>query len=51
MNLEGGAVSAFRPVRKVRTNGEIKWRGELVHVSSALAGEAVAIAETDNGLS
>ena len=36
-------------VRKVRSNGEIKWRGELVHISSALAGEAVAVEETEAG--
>jgi hypothetical protein len=36
-------------VRKVRSNGEIKWQGELIHVSSALAGEAVAIEETQEG--
>jgi hypothetical protein len=33
----------------VRSNGEIKWRGELVHISSALAGEAVAVDETPQG--
>jgi hypothetical protein len=36
-------------IRKVRTNGEIKHRGGLVHVSSALAGEAVALEETEHG--
>jgi putative transposase len=36
-------------VRKVRSNGEIKWRGDLIHVASALAGEAVAVEETDEG--
>lgn len=36
-------------IRRVRTNGEIKWRGELVQVSSALAGEAVAVEEIDHG--
>jgi transposase InsO family protein len=36
-------------VRKVRSNGEIKWRGELVQISSALAGEGVGIEEIDNG--
>lgn len=37
-------------VRKVRSNGEIKWQGTLVHVCSALAGEAVAVEETEGGL-
>jgi putative transposase len=36
-------------VRRVRGNGEIKWRGELVHICSALAGEAVAIEEDRDG--
>jgi putative transposase len=30
-------------VRQVRHNGEIKWKGEKVYVSQALAGEAVAL--------
>lgn len=36
-------------VRKVRTNGEIKWRGGFVHISSALAGEPVAVEENQHG--
>jgi transposase InsO family protein len=36
-------------VRKVRSNGEIKWRGDLVFISSALIGEAVAVEETEAG--
>ena len=36
-------------VRKVRSTGEIKWKGDLIHVSSALVGEAVAIEETEAG--
>jgi len=36
-------------IRKVRSNGEIKWRGELVQLSSALAGEAVGIEELEHG--
>jgi transposase InsO family protein len=36
-------------VRKVRSNGEIRWRGDLVAVSTALVGEAVAIEETEDG--
>ena len=37
-------------VRRVRSNGEIKWGGALIYVSSALTGELVAIQETDDGL-
>jgi len=36
-------------VRKVRSRGDIKWRGELVHISSALAGEGVGIEEIERG--
>jgi putative transposase len=36
-------------VRRVRPTGEIKWRGDLVFVSGAVAGEPVGIAETENG--
>lgn len=32
-------------VRRVRSNGEIKWRGELVYVGVALTGELVALTE------
>jgi len=34
-------------VRQVRRKGEIKWRGELVYVSEALAGEPVALKHTE----
>jgi putative transposase len=37
-------------VRRVRTNGEIKWRGELVWISSALVGEPVGVEEDEDGL-
>ena len=36
-------------VRRVRTTGEIKWNGALVYVSQTLAGEHVAIEETEKG--
>ena len=36
-------------VRRVRSNGEIKWRGELVHICSALTGEPIAIEENEAG--
>jgi transposase InsO family protein len=41
--------AAEAAVRKVRLNGEIKWQGELVAISTALVGEAVAIEETEAG--
>jgi len=36
-------------VRRVRSNGEIKWRGDLVYLNCALAGEPVGLAETAAG--
>jgi putative transposase len=35
--------------REVRQNGEIKWRGKLVAVSTALADETVCVEETEQG--
>jgi transposase InsO family protein len=43
------AYPAEAAVRQVRSNGEIKWRGDLIHICSALVGEAVAVEETDGG--
>ncbi len=36
-------------VRRVRSNGQIKWRGGLVYTSSALVGELVGITEARQG--
>jgi transposase InsO family protein len=36
-------------MRKVRSNGEIKWRGDLIFISTALAGEPVGVEETELG--
>ena len=36
-------------VRRVRTNGEIKWRGELIYLNEALSGERVGLKETEDG--
>jgi len=33
----------------VRSNGQIKWRGELVYVSEAVIGELVGITEDRDG--
>jgi transposase InsO family protein len=38
-----------RLVRRVRTTGEIKWRGNTVYVNQALAGEAVGLQERADG--
>jgi putative transposase len=36
-------------VRRVRSNGEIKWQGQLVYLNAALAGEPVGLAERPDG--
>jgi putative transposase len=36
-------------VRRVRSNGEIKWRGKLVYINCALAGEPVGLVENATG--
>ena len=36
-------------VRQVRSNGEIKWRGDFVHICSSLAGEALAVEQIEDG--
>ncbi len=36
-------------IRKVRTSGEIKLEGQFVHISSALAGDAVGLEQTERG--
>ena len=38
-----------REVRRVRRNGEIKWRGSTVYVNQALTGEPVGLHETADG--
>lgn len=42
--------SADHQVRRVRSNGEIKWLGRRVFLSEALIGEPVGIVDTDDGL-
>ena len=37
-------------VRRVRTSGEIKWRGRCVYISETLAGEPVGLAEGDDAI-
>jgi transposase InsO family protein len=39
----------FTEVRRVRSNGQIKWRGKLVYLSEALVGEMVGITEDKEG--
>lgn len=47
--LEDPWYDADHEVRRVRSRGEIKWRGEFAFVSEALEGELVGLAELENG--
>lgn len=47
--LREPVYAADQAVRRVRSNGEIKWGGELIFISEALVGEPVGIAETECG--
>jgi putative transposase len=47
--IEEPWYDADHAVRRVKTSGEIKWGGDLVFVSEALAGEPVGVAETEHG--
>lgn len=48
-HLEDPWYDATHEVRRVRHNGEIKWRGGLVFISAAVRHEPVGIAETERG--
>ena len=37
-------------VRRVRSNGQIKWRGKLIFISEALIGEPVGLQQIDEDL-
>jgi transposase InsO family protein len=47
--IEDPSYGADIAVRRVRSNGQIKWAGELVFVGEALIGEAVGVVETEAG--
>jgi transposase InsO family protein len=47
--IEEPWYDAEHQVRRVRTDGTIKWRGRFVPISTALAGEPVGLAELDGG--
>lgn len=36
-------------VRQVRSNGEIKWQGDLIYICNSLIGETIAIEQTESG--
>jgi putative transposase len=47
--VEAPWYDADHAVRKVRSNGEIRWGGEMIFLSETLIGEPVGIAETEAG--
>jgi transposase InsO family protein len=47
--LEDPAYPPDYEPRRVRSNGEIKWQGELIFVGQALAGEVIGIRENHDG--
>jgi transposase InsO family protein len=47
--VEDPWYDADHQVRRVRSSGEIMWRGEFVFISQALVGELVGIAERETG--
>jgi transposase InsO family protein len=47
--LEDPAYPEEASIRRVRSNGEIRWRGKLIFLSQSLIGEAVAITEESAG--
>ena len=47
--LEDPCYGPHEQVRRVRSNGEVKWQGDLIFISEALIGEAVGISERDDG--
>src|SRR5262249_22518627 len=47
--LEDPWYDADHQVRRIRTSGEIMWKGEFVFISLALVGELVGIAELETG--
>jgi putative transposase len=46
-DLEPDYPSGAR-VRRVRSNGEIKWKGGLIYISGAIIGDPVGLVEIDN---
>jgi len=43
------AYPAEARIRRVRSNGEIRWKGGLIYVSSVLVNDLVALIETGEG--
>ena len=48
-SLDDPSYPSHAALRRVRSNGEIKWRGQRVFISEALTGEVIGIWETTAG--
>lgn len=47
--IEDPQYPAGVAIRRVRSNGQIKWKGSLIFLSEALVGDAIAISESLSG--
>ncbi len=47
--VEDPAYPANFELRRVRSNGEVKWQGELIFIAQPLVGEVIGVHEDDNG--
>lgn len=47
--LDDPCYPAGFDLRRVRSNGEIKWQGEMVFIGEALIGEVIGLGETNHG--
>jgi putative transposase len=47
--LREPSYAADALVRRVRHNGEIRWRGNTIYISAALSGEPIGLVESDEG--
>ena len=47
--LQDPAYAADFELRRVRSNGQIKWQGELIFIARPLIGEVIGLRENDDG--
>ena len=47
--LDDPCYPAGFDLRRVRSNGEIKWQGEMVFIGEALIGEVIGLNQTNDG--
>jgi putative transposase len=49
VRLEDPPYTSDFELRRVRSNGEIKWQGELIFIAQPLVGEVIGLQEDDDG--